>query len=167
MVSEDSQSQGLSRNSRSKVTPPNRGILPLAPSVVRSLLRCSGAAGQRGHFQSECPRRGRSELSTGPCLQAGSAVDSKVIRGTHTVEAEKSIMPSVRSGVFGYGESKWKIPLKVNGVLMSDVVDTVADITITQMVYDSMPPHLDIIASKDVLVEIRGTQVKHRGVNSL
>lgn len=51
--------------------------------------------------------------------------------------------------------------MKVNGVLMSDVVDIVADITITQMVYDSMPPHLDIIASKDVLVEIRGTQVKH------
>lgn len=99
-------------------------------------IRCK----QRGRFQRECPHRRQSELSTGPGLQAGTGVESKCIRDIQTVKAEKRIMPSVRSRDVRLWERTWQIPLQVNGVFVSAVVDTAAEITIIfQMVYDQAP----------------------------
>lgn len=40
------------------------------------------------------------------------------------------VILSVRSGVLGYSESAWRIPVKVTGVGISAVVDTAAEIII-------------------------------------
>lgn len=60
-------------------------------------------------------------------------------------------MASVRSGGLGYGESAWRISIKVNGVSVSAVVDTAAEITIiAQRVYDKMSPCPENSSSIDV-----------------
>lgn len=97
-----------------------------------------------------------------------------------TVGAEKGIVSSVRScGAVGNAEGAWQVPVKVNDVPVSAVVDTAAEITIVaQSIYDQMSPRPEIISSKDVslagggetmtvgslgdiLVEIGGTHFRH------
>ena len=51
----------------------------------------------------------------------------------------------------GYGESAWRIPVKVNGVDLSAVVDTAAEITIlSESVYGSMSPRPKVLSHVDV-----------------
>lgn len=51
--------------------------------------------------------------------------------------AATQVVPSVRSGAFGYGESVWRIT--VNGVAEITLVNTAAKVTIiAQWVYDQI-----------------------------
>uniref|UniRef100_A0A8W8MJN8 Peptidase A2 domain-containing protein n=1 Tax=Magallana gigas TaxID=29159 RepID=A0A8W8MJN8_MAGGI len=78
-----------------------------------------------------------------------------------------------------YAKGAWQLPVEVNDVPVSAVVDTAAEITIVaQSIHDQMSPRPEIISSKDVslagggetmmvgsladvLVEIGGTHVRH------
>lgn len=174
MVSVGRQSQGLDCTSGGKGTPPNRGVSPSGKGKRhRWFSRCFKCK-QRGHFKRECSKRCSGS-------SAGTGVGSKHARskGSPTVGAEKGIVSSVRSWGVGYGEIAWRIPVKVNDVPVSAVVDTAAEITIVaQSVHDQMSPRPEIISSKDVnlagggetmtvgalgdvLVEIGGTRVRH------
>lgn len=169
------QSQGLGCTSGGKVIPPNRGV---STSGKGKCHRWSGRCfkcRQRGHFRRECPEK-CSESS------AGTGVRSKHARSkvSPTVGAEKGIVSSFGSGgAVGYAEGAWQVPVKVNDVPVSAVVDTAAEITIVaQSIHDQMSPRPEIISSKDVslagggetmtvgslgdvLVEIGGTHVRH------
>ena len=64
--------------------------------------------------------------------------------------AATRVIPPVRSGVLGYGKSAWRIPVKVNGVCISAVVDTAAEITIlSETVYCSMSPRPRVLSHVD------------------
>lgn len=155
-----------------------------SPSSPRSRQRGSGvcyACNQQGHFRRECPNRPRSESSHRQGPRTSKQADGRQVHfsDTPTVGAATRVVPSVRSGGLGYGESAWRIPIKVNGVLVSAVVDTAAEITIiAKRVYDKMSPRPEISTSIDVnlawggatmavgslgnaLIEIEGTQLRH------
>lgn len=175
MVSVGRQSQGLGCTPGGKVIPSDRGV---STSGKGKRHRWSGRCfkcRQRGNFRRECPEK-CSESSAGTGVRSRHA-RSKV---SPTVGAEKGIMSSVGScGAVGYAEGAWQVPVKVNDVPVSAVVDTAAEITIVgQSIHDQMSPRPEIIASKDVslawggetmtvgslrdvLVEIGGTNVRH------
>lgn len=59
-----------------------------------------------------------------------------------------------------YGESSWRIAIKVNGVPVSEVVDTASEITIiAQWVYDWMSPRQEIYSSIDVNLTRSGATI--------
>lgn len=63
-----------------------------------------------------------------PETSAGTGVGSKYARSilSITVWTEKGIVSSIRSWDVGYGERTWRIPVKVNDVPVSAVVDASA-----------------------------------------
>lgn len=63
-----------------------------------------------------------------PETSAGTGAGSKYTRSklSTTVWAEKGIVSLIRSWDEGYGESTWRIPVKVNDVPVSAVVDASA-----------------------------------------
>lgn len=67
--------------------------------------------------------------------QTSKGVESKCVRHILSAEAERSVV-HVRSGGRAYGESAWRIPVKMNDVTVGPVVDRAAEITIVaQSVY--------------------------------
>lgn len=101
----------------------------------------------------QCLNRPRAELSQRQGPRTSRQTDGKQVyfSDTSTVGAATRVVPSVRSGGRGYGESAWRIPIKVNGVLVSAVVDTAAEITIiAQRINDKMFPLPEISSSINV-----------------
>uniref|UniRef100_K1PUT2 Uncharacterized protein n=1 Tax=Magallana gigas TaxID=29159 RepID=K1PUT2_MAGGI len=150
----------------------------------RSRQRGSGlcyACNQQGHFRRECPNRHRLDSPHRQGQRTSKQADGRQVQfsETPTVGSATRVVPSIRSGGLGYGESAWRISIKVNGVLVSAVVDTAAQITIiAQRVYDKMSPRPEISTSIDVnlagggatmavgslenaLIEIGGTQLRY------
>lgn len=105
-----------------------------------------------GHFRRDCPNRSRVR-SASPPLSNRKGTDTKHVsfKSSPTVGAATRVIPSIRSGAMGYGESAWRISVRVNGVDLSTVADTAAEITIlSESVYGSMSPRPKVLSHVDV-----------------
>lgn len=117
-------------------------------------MRTRAACNQQGKFCRDCPNRLRSHRKD---PHTGKQADGRQVHfsDNSTVGSATLVLPSVRSGALsiepdgnssivrirdieksrlGYRESAWRIPIKVNGYLLSAVVDIAAEITIVHVV---------------------------------